>query len=639
MAGRNSIIKAIITADTAGFEKSMASLDKRMQSSGRRMTAGLTLPLAAAGIAAFKMASDLDESTSQAETVFGDAADAMIRDAQNLTDSFSESEYLAFAGNIGDIAQGMGFARAASAELSTSVLSLGQDLGSFKNLPTEQAVNAITSAMTGEREALKSLGIVVNEAMVKQEALALGLGDVNRELTQQEKAQATLSLITAASTNAIGDFDRTSDGAANKARILTANFKDTAAELGQNLLPLGEQLMTWANDLVGMFGDLSPATQKVALAVAGVAAAAGPLLSVGGNVLSLFRKLKVASVLNATAFSGFGIGLAAVAGAMFLVSKKANTSGLSTRVMSSEMAAAVDIGDTLTGTFDRLTGSMDEYGIAAVTATLDSLGLSESFIDAGVTGTDLIDRLMEIGDTSNVADQLAAWEQLRDELGFSEQQLGDNQSALFRLAGTMFDAKGRTERLAQTTGILADETNEVAGAADTAELKWRELTETLLGGIDVTAKTNLLLEAVTGTLGELDELTLGQIQSEVFDTASQLSAIFDAASPEDVAAMQGKFDSIVTGILGIGDQAQLSESQISALLETVAVFSNLPVVDFGPTGDDLHREANRGTGGYGGLSSADWEAIGGLTTNVTVELDGVAIGSAVANSNSDRGHG
>ena len=136
-----------VTADTSdakkgldGVAKSGESMGEKMSATGRKMSLGVTLPLAAAGVAAFKLASDLGEATSQAEQVFGDGADGIIDAAQNMTDSFSEEEYLSFASTFGDIAQGIGFAKDEADDLSIGVLSPAQDLGPFKTPPPEQAV-------------------------------------------------------------------------------------------------------------------------------------------------------------------------------------------------------------------------------------------------------------------------------------------------------------------------------------------------------------------------------------------------------------------------------------------------------------------------------------------------------------------
>ena len=288
-------------------EGQLSSVGRKMSAVGDKLTTRLTLPLLAAGAAAFKMGSDLNESISQVGQVFGDEAAGIISASENVEDAFSQADFLAFAGNIGDVAQGLGIAKDESDDMAKAVLSLSQDLSSFKNVPVEQAVQAISSALTGERESLKSLGIVINDTIVKQKAMELGLYSGTGALDQQAQAQATMALITERSANAIGDFDRTSEGAANKTRILAANFKDTAAQLGTNLLPIGQKLLAWANKVTTRFAALSPTAQKVILAFAGVAAAVGPILSIGGRLITNFGKVagafqKLSAVLSANPY-------------------------------------------------------------------------------------------------------------------------------------------------------------------------------------------------------------------------------------------------------------------------------------------------------------------------------------------------
>ena len=58
-----------------------------------------------------------------------------------------------------------------------------------------------------------------------------------KELTNLEKAQATVALITEASSDAIGDLDNTQDSFANTTRRLKAELRQTGLEMGQELLP------------------------------------------------------------------------------------------------------------------------------------------------------------------------------------------------------------------------------------------------------------------------------------------------------------------------------------------------------------------------------------------------------------------
>lgn len=311
--------------DDKGLDKGLQGVGAKMDrlggslaSKGKMMSRNVSLPLAAAGVAAFKMASDVDESMSQVGQVFGEEADNIIKASENVNDAFSQADFLAIAGNIGDITQGIGIAKEESDDWATEIVSLGQDLGSFKNEDPTRVIQAITSALTGEREQLKSLGIVINEAMVKTKAMEMGLADANGEVDQAAKAQATMALITEKSANSIGDFDRTSDGAANKTRILASNFKDTAASLGKELLPMGTQLLTMVNNWVKQFQNLSPEARKWIVRIGGIVAAIGPVLFVGGKLISTFSKVgKAFTVLSKLVMANPWVAL--IAGTIALV--------------------------------------------------------------------------------------------------------------------------------------------------------------------------------------------------------------------------------------------------------------------------------------------------------------------------------
>jgi hypothetical protein len=284
-------------ADT--FAAKMGKVGEGMATVGGKLSAGLTLPLLGAAGAAFKMASDVDESLSQVGQVFGSEADKVIAASENINDAFSQADFLAFAGNLGDITQGLGIAADESDDLTLSVLDLSQDLSSFKNVPVEQAVGAITSALAGERDSLKGLGIVIKDTDVKQRALEMGLWDGVSALSSAAQAQATMSLVTEKSANSIGDFDRTSEGAANTTKIAQANLVDLAAKIGTQLLPIGTKLLAWISGVIEKFNTLSPTALNMVVKIAAIAAAVGPLLFVGGKMISMFSSVGQAfSVLS-----------------------------------------------------------------------------------------------------------------------------------------------------------------------------------------------------------------------------------------------------------------------------------------------------------------------------------------------------
>jgi len=195
--------------------------------------------VAVAGGKLLELGSDAEESANAFQVTFKEAEKSLgsfVDDFANKA-GFTSSELQQLLSFTGGVTNAMGATAEESAELSKTIASLAGDIGSLKNLPAEQAVRAMTSALTGEREALKSLGIVIKETDVQQKALEMTNKSSVKELTNLEKAHATVALITEASSDAIGDLDNTQDSFANTTRRLKAELRQTGLEMGQELLP------------------------------------------------------------------------------------------------------------------------------------------------------------------------------------------------------------------------------------------------------------------------------------------------------------------------------------------------------------------------------------------------------------------
>ncbi|MDP9388184.1 MAG: hypothetical protein M3Q48_09815 [Actinomycetota bacterium] len=279
---------------------------QRLGEVGKRMTIGVTAPLALLGKASFDAASDLNESMSKVGVVFGDAAgdiDAFARSAaKNLGQSRQEA--LEAAGTFGNLFTSMGLGQKPAADLSKGIVTLGSDLASFNNIAPEEALEKLRSGLVGEIEPLRQLGINFDAAAVEAKAMAMGLVDANGEVSESAKLQARYALIMEQSGSAQRDFARTADGVANKQRIANAQFKDAAATLGNALLPIGQQVIGFFSRLAERFGELSPRMQKFALIGAGIAAAIGPLATIFSGLAFFISAL----------LSPIGLVVAAVAG-------------------------------------------------------------------------------------------------------------------------------------------------------------------------------------------------------------------------------------------------------------------------------------------------------------------------------------
>jgi hypothetical protein len=86
---------------------------------------------------------------------------------------------------------------------------------------------------------------------LRQAALELGIVSTTKNaLTPQQKVLAAQALIYEQTSAAQGDFERTSDGLANKTRILTAQLENAKVTIGEALLPIVLELATLFSEKV-----------------------------------------------------------------------------------------------------------------------------------------------------------------------------------------------------------------------------------------------------------------------------------------------------------------------------------------------------------------------------------------------------
>jgi len=256
---KNSQINVAIALDTApleaGQKRAIKQFDK-IGSVGQRASGGLkTLGkgmakvglLAGAmagsvGVVSNKMvqlASDSEESANAFGVTFKEATQGLNQfvDEFSTKAGFTTSELQQLLSFTGGVVNGMGASAEASAEFSKQVAVLSGDIGSLRNIDPSDVLDRITKSLTGEREGLKQLGIVINQTTLDQKALTMTNKNAVSELTAMDRATATLTLIQERSSDAIGDLDNTSDGFANTQRRLKAELRETATLMGESLMP------------------------------------------------------------------------------------------------------------------------------------------------------------------------------------------------------------------------------------------------------------------------------------------------------------------------------------------------------------------------------------------------------------------
>lgn len=292
------------------LNKGLDEAARRLSTAGNALTAGLTVPLAAAGVASVNFSSDMQEAINKVEVAFGGAADSVKEWSSTTLNSIglAQGTALDMAALFGDMATSMGYSQDAAAQMSMALVNLAADLASFKNIGIDQASTALKSIFTGETESLKELGVVMTQANLEAYALAEGYTTAYTAMDQAQQVAVRYQYVLANTQNAQGDFARTSDSTANQLRIFRESLKEAAATAGDELLPVITPIIGKLNELIQTFGDLDEGTQKAVVQTGLFLAALGPMLKVTGGIttavkagITVYQTLRTVMAANTAA--------------------------------------------------------------------------------------------------------------------------------------------------------------------------------------------------------------------------------------------------------------------------------------------------------------------------------------------------
>ncbi|MFH2074370.1 MAG: hypothetical protein ABIJ57_03345 [Pseudomonadota bacterium] len=186
--------------------------------------------------------SDLNETVSKSNTIFGQSAAEMMKWAGTSATAMGMSKQAALenAGTMGNMFAQLGAGTEIAAKNSKSMVQLSADIASFHNVTggAEAVLQGMMSAFRGEYDSLQRYIPTIKAASVEQLALSETGKSSAKELTELEKATAAMHLIMRDAGAATGDFARTSGELANQQRVLEANVKNTFAAIGDGLRPM-----------------------------------------------------------------------------------------------------------------------------------------------------------------------------------------------------------------------------------------------------------------------------------------------------------------------------------------------------------------------------------------------------------------
>jgi phage-related protein len=195
-------------------------------------------------------ASNYSETLNKSSAIFGDASNAMLQWSQGSAQAvgLSATAALDAAGMFGIFGKAAGLAGDDLAKFSQDNVGLAADMASFFNTSVEEAATSIQAAFRGETEPIRKYGVLLDDASMRQEALAMGIVSTTKQaLTPQQKILAANALLWKQTEVAQGDFIKTSDGFANQQRIFNAQIENAKIQLGTAFLPMITKVMTFFN--------------------------------------------------------------------------------------------------------------------------------------------------------------------------------------------------------------------------------------------------------------------------------------------------------------------------------------------------------------------------------------------------------
>lgn len=203
---------------------------------GKGAALGVTAVAAAAvtGVVAFSKLNtavgQYQQNINKSKAVFGSQLGSMRKWAKAHRDDFggSTQDVLSYAASLQDLIVPMGFSRKEATGMTKDLGSLVPVLTEWdrKGRSASEITDILQAALTGERDALKSLGITISEdAVKKQIELMRSHGKLKGATDEQANAQATLALLYKKTGDAQANYKKNSDSVVRRTRDMESQVR------------------------------------------------------------------------------------------------------------------------------------------------------------------------------------------------------------------------------------------------------------------------------------------------------------------------------------------------------------------------------------------------------------------------------
>lgn len=265
--------------------------------------------------------SELSAQTQQTEFLFN----RLPKSTQNIINANKENaksigltakQYTNVATSIATFGQGMGLVGKDLDNFTDKQAQLTADMSAFADVPVEQALGDIKSAMMGNFEALDKYQIDMKVSTINNSEFAKSLGKTWDKMTEQEKALAIQSTLMQKSAHMTGFAKEEAGQFGKQVLLLKANLGDLIENAFKKIEPALTPVVTKMAEVVeavSMWVEQNPELAKMILLVVG---AIGIFLTAIGGIASFIAPIIMSITGLVTAYGSLAGAMTAIGGAV-----------------------------------------------------------------------------------------------------------------------------------------------------------------------------------------------------------------------------------------------------------------------------------------------------------------------------------
>ena len=275
----------------------MSEVGKGLKSVGTKMTAaGAGMVASIAGIVA--KGSEWSASVESTQFLYNNL-DKTVQNSIKANQAnakalgMTEQQYKNNATTIATYYKNMGLAGEESAKLSESTMNLTADLAAVADVPVDDALRDVKSALMGNYEAVDKYGISLSASSLQNSEYVKSLGKSWNQLSDNEKMMAAYNEITRQSSSAQGLAKQEASAFGMQMKLLKESIGEAVGKLGSTLLPILEPIAKKFQEVTEKVTKWIEENPKLAQAILVIVGGLGLLLAIAGPIITAIGMMAI----------------------------------------------------------------------------------------------------------------------------------------------------------------------------------------------------------------------------------------------------------------------------------------------------------------------------------------------------------